>query len=84
MWKLAIEDDQGHRTVVNLVRDEYTVGRAQENTVRLTERNISRHHAVLRRNGAGWVVELAAHRELTVRFPDGSIHNTGPPSRRAT
>ncbi len=57
MWKLAIEDDQGHRTVVNLVRDEYTIGRAQENTVRLTERNISRHHAVLRRNGAGWVVE---------------------------
>ena len=57
MWKLAIEDDQGHRTVVNLVRDEYTVGRAQENSVRLTERNISRRHAVLRRNGAGWVVE---------------------------
>ncbi len=57
MWKLAIEDDQGHRTVVNLVRDEYTIGRAQENTVRLTERNISRRHAVLRRTGSTWLFE---------------------------
>ena len=54
MWKLAIEDDQGHKTVVNLVRDEYTVGRAQQNTIRLTERNISREHAVLRRDGPVW------------------------------
>lgn len=57
MWKLSIEDDQGNKTVVNLVRDEYTVGRAEENTVRLTERNISRRHARLGRNGSGWMVE---------------------------
>jgi ABC transport system ATP-binding/permease protein len=57
MWKLAIEDDQGNKTVVNLVRDEYSIGRAETNTVRLTERNISRTHALLRRNGSGWLVE---------------------------
>jgi ABC transport system ATP-binding/permease protein len=57
MWKLSIEDDQGHKTVVSLLRDEYSIGRSQENTVRLTERNISRRHAILRRNGAGWDVE---------------------------
>ncbi len=57
MWKLSVEDDQGNKTTVNLVREEYTVGRAQENTVRLTERNISRRHALLRKNGAGWVLE---------------------------
>lgn len=56
MWKLAIEDDQGNRTVVNLVRDEYSIGRAEENTVRLTERNISRHHAKLSKNGNGWTL----------------------------
>jgi pSer/pThr/pTyr-binding forkhead associated (FHA) protein len=56
MWKLAIEDDQGNRTVVNLVRDEYSIGRAEENTVRLTERNISRQHAKLAKNGSGWVL----------------------------
>lgn len=57
MWKLSIEDDQGHKTVVNLVRDTYSVGRAQENTVRLTERNISRHHATVRKQGSSWVLE---------------------------
>jgi pSer/pThr/pTyr-binding forkhead associated (FHA) protein len=57
MWKLAIEDDQGNKTVVNLVRDEYTVGRSEDNTVRLTERNISRRHSRLHRNGVGWVLE---------------------------
>ncbi|MEZ4224191.1 MAG: FHA domain-containing protein [Polyangiaceae bacterium] len=56
MWKLSIEDDQGNKTVVNLVRDEYTLGRAEDNTVRLTERNISRHHSTLQRNGSGWVI----------------------------
>ena len=45
MWKLTIEDDQASKTVVHLVRDDYTIGRAEENTVRLTERNISRRHA---------------------------------------
>jgi predicted component of type VI protein secretion system len=57
MWKLGIEDDQGNKTVVNLVRDEYSIGRSEENTVRLTERNISRHHALLKRNGSGWLIE---------------------------
>ena len=54
MWKLCVEDDQGNKTTVNLVRDEYTIGRSQENTVRLTERNISRVHARIHRNGGGW------------------------------
>jgi pSer/pThr/pTyr-binding forkhead associated (FHA) protein len=57
MWKLSIEDDQGHKTVVSLVRDEYSVGRAQDNTIRLTERNISRYHAAIRRTEAGWAIE---------------------------
>lgn len=57
MWKLSIEDDQGNTTVVNLVRDEYGVGRAEENTIRLTERNISRKHARLRQRDGRWVVE---------------------------
>jgi pSer/pThr/pTyr-binding forkhead associated (FHA) protein len=56
MWKLTIEDDEGKRTHLPLARDEYTIGRGEENTVRLTERNISRRHAVLRRNGSQWLV----------------------------
>lgn len=57
MWRLCIEDDEANRTVVNLVRKEYTIGRAEENAVRLTERNVSRRHAVLRRTGDKWMLE---------------------------
>lgn len=55
MWKLVIEDDEGKRTVVPLTRDDYTLGRREGNTIRLTERNVSRDHALLRKkmNGAG-------------------------------
>ena len=49
MWKLVIEDDEGKRTVVPLTRDEYTIGRKEGNTIRLTERNVSRDHAKLAR-----------------------------------
>jgi pSer/pThr/pTyr-binding forkhead associated (FHA) protein len=45
MWKLVIEDDEGRRTVVPLTRDQYSIGRKEGNTIRLTERNVSREHA---------------------------------------
>ena len=55
MWKLTIQDDQGTKpVVVHFVRDEYTVGRDEGNAVRLTERNISRHHARLMKAGEDW------------------------------
>jgi pSer/pThr/pTyr-binding forkhead associated (FHA) protein len=58
MWKLTIMDDEGKQTQLPLSRGEYAIGRAEENTVRLTDRNISRRHLVLRRNGDdGWMVE---------------------------
>jgi len=34
--KLIIEDDEGRKTVVPLVRDEITIGRQEGNTIRLT------------------------------------------------
>src|SRR5262249_29825174 len=53
MWKLVIEDDEGKRTVVPLSRDDYTIGRQEGNTIRLTERNVSRTHGRVRRNRSG-------------------------------
>ena len=38
------------------------------------------HHSEVHRYG--WELTLGTNRELTVRFPDGSIQTTGPPSRR--
>jgi pSer/pThr/pTyr-binding forkhead associated (FHA) protein len=52
MWKLVIEDDEGKRTVVPLSREQYSIGRKDGNTIRLTERNVSREHARLFKKGA--------------------------------
>jgi pSer/pThr/pTyr-binding forkhead associated (FHA) protein len=53
MWKLVIEDDEGKRTVVPLTRDDYSIGRKEGNTIRLTERNVSRAHAKIRKLANG-------------------------------
>ena len=39
------------------------------------------HHSKV--HDGDWIIELGPGRELTLHFPDGSIRNTGPPSRRA-
>ncbi len=57
MWKLVIIDDLNQKTVVNLVRDEYTIGRAAGHAVRLTEQNISRNHAKLVRTSHGFQLQ---------------------------
>ncbi len=58
MWKLTIVDDEGKRTDLLLSRGEYTIGRDEGNTVRLTDRNISRKHMVLRKaENVGWTIE---------------------------
>ena len=58
MWKLCVVDDESNRTVVKLVRGDYSLGRAEDSTIRLTERNISRLHARLFREGeTEWTLE---------------------------
>jgi pSer/pThr/pTyr-binding forkhead associated (FHA) protein len=57
MWKLTIEDDDGQQTALDLSLEEYTVGRAEDQSIRLTERNISRKHAILRMGPDGWQLE---------------------------
>ena len=67
MLKLIIEDDEGHTTVVPLVKDEITIGRKDGNTIRLTERNVSRHHArMLRSNGTVFVEDLDSYNGVKV------------------
>ncbi|HSN84679.1 MAG TPA: FHA domain-containing protein [Polyangiales bacterium] len=67
MYKLVISDDEGHTTVVPLLRDEITIGRTEGNTIRLTERNVSRHHArLLRRNGSYVVEDLGSYNGVTL------------------
>lgn len=67
MFKLVISDDEGKTTVVPLVRDEITIGRKEGNTIRLTERNVSRRHARLRRNdGAFNIADLGSYNGVRI------------------
>ena len=67
MFKLTIEDDEGKTTVIPLIRDEMTIGRQEGNTIRLTERNISRKHArMVRQNGTMYVEDLASYTGVRV------------------
>lgn len=63
MYKLCIEDDDGQQTLVSIIRDEITIGRQEGNTIRLTERNVSRQHARLIRDGDDIFME-----EISARY----------------
>lgn len=67
MFKLIIEDDEGKTTIVPLIRDEITIGRKEGNTIRLTERNVSRRHAkLLKINGAVFIEDLESYNGIKV------------------
>jgi pSer/pThr/pTyr-binding forkhead associated (FHA) protein len=67
MFKLVIQDDEGKQTVVPLIRDEITIGRKEGNTIRLTERNVSRRHArILRNNGEVHIEDLGSYNGIRV------------------
>src|SRR3954468_12243565 len=67
MYKLIIEDDEGKTTVVPLIRDEITIGRKEGNTIRLTERNVSRRHAkLLKSNGSVYIEDLTSYNGIKV------------------
>lgn len=58
MYRLAIEDHDGHRTVVPVAREEVSIGRRVGSTIRLTDRNVSRTHARLQMDDDGlWLVD---------------------------
>ena len=81
MWKLIITDDQGEHTTVNLVREEYRIGRGDDNPIRLTERNISRRHAMLRRTASGFAITDAG--SMCGSFVNGvRVHREQPLGHR--
>jgi len=65
--KLIIEDDEGRKTVVPVVREEITIGRQDGNTIKLTERNVSRRHArFFRENGSLMLEDLGSYNGVRV------------------
>jgi pSer/pThr/pTyr-binding forkhead associated (FHA) protein/tetratricopeptide (TPR) repeat protein len=57
MLNLVIEDDEGRRTTVPLSRNDITIGRNEENLIRLADRNVSRLHARIMRDGERIYIE---------------------------
>src|SRR5438094_228265 len=73
--KLIIEDDEGRRTVVPLLRDELIIGRAEGSFVRLTDKDVSRRHArLVRRNGRFYLEDLNSF--TGVRVNGNRVHVT--------
>ena len=65
--KLIIEDDEGRKTVIPVVRDEITIGRNDANIVRLTEKNVSRKHGrLLRDQGQFYIEDLGSFTGIRV------------------
>lgn len=61
-FKLIIEDDEGHRNVVPIDLGEVTIGRHDNNAIRLNERNVSRQHMrLLKENGHVYAEDLDSY-----------------------
>ncbi|MFO0573672.1 MAG: FHA domain-containing protein [Polyangia bacterium] len=57
MYQLTISDDEGKRLSVLLTPPVLTIGRGDKNGLRLCERNVSRRHARLLRDGDRLLIE---------------------------
>ncbi len=67
MLKLVISDDEGKTMVIPLTRDELTIGRKDGNSIRLTERNVSRRHARIVKRSEGFFLEdLASYNGIVI------------------
>jgi ABC transport system ATP-binding/permease protein len=66
-FKLIIEDDEGRRSVVPVELGDVSIGRLEGNTIRLNERNVSRHHArITKDNGQILVEDLDSYNGLYI------------------
>lgn len=62
MYKLKIQDDEGRSTRVPMLKDDVSIGRDEGNTIRLTDRNVSRNHArLVQRESSLHLVDLSRY-----------------------
>ncbi len=61
MLQLSIQDYDGKSTLIPLTDGEFTIGRDEDNSICLTERNVSRRHArITARSGTVYIENIAA------------------------
>jgi pSer/pThr/pTyr-binding forkhead associated (FHA) protein len=65
-FKLIIEDDEGRRSIVPVDLGDVTLGRHEDNVIRLKERNVSRRHArlVAEQDGRIYAYDLDSYNGL--------------------
>ncbi|NQU38384.1 MAG: FHA domain-containing protein [Lentisphaerae bacterium] len=56
-YRLVNHGDDGTESAHPVAEPFTTIGRAADNLVQLTDREVSKHHAVIRRDGEGWQIE---------------------------
>ena len=57
MYRVEIQDDEGNRSLIPVTRPEISIGRKDGNVIRLTDRNVSRSHAMLITGPEGLTIE---------------------------
>ncbi len=62
MVRLYLEDDAGNVRIIPMEAEEVSIGRAEDNTIVLPDRNVSRHHARLKAVNGRFYVEDAGAR----------------------
>lgn len=80
MYRLLIEDDEGRTTIVPLIRNQINIGREEGNTIRLTERNVSRRHARLAlKDGAITIEDLQSYNGVWINGERmGAVNQVNP------
>jgi hypothetical protein len=66
---------------LDLGRSTRLASPAQRRALRALYSICTHHHTKV--HDHSWNLQLGPNRELTIHFPDGTIHNTGPPNRHA-
>lgn len=75
--RVVISSAEGHRFSVPFEADEITIGRGEENAVRLPDRNISRRHVRMIRGQSGFLLEELSTSSV-VALNGAEFHGRGP------
>jgi hypothetical protein len=79
---VALDDSGAERDRISITRAPVTIGRLSTNDVVLSDPNVSRHHAELRRDGDKWVlVDLGSTNGTTVNGKLSKEHTLAPDDR---
>lgn len=85
MYKIVICDDEGKTTIVPFSRDEFSIGRQDGNVIRLTDRNVSRRHAILSRaQDTFYIQDMNSRNGIRIssqRIDPGTLHEVSPEDR---